>query len=306
MKTLLAVLALSTLAIGQTCERAITFAMAVNGGLSYRLPNVKDKWFDKTQRSTSACFTQRGRTGNRHFLIVLANSSSAYSGLWPVLRKRTETDTTPVSGSGTINDTYGSTWTFTYQGTTTTTTTTTTQSNVPYRDTTHTVYAYTYDESGRLVGQASRSLTTRQGGDNMNTLGYNLGAAIQAAGMKERLLDEAVKNVLTAPAWAVVQAPEPAPIPAQTESPAIKPDPAQFGSGLTGEPKEFYDLLERVRVAIRDAKQALATNPSKNDEISKHGILSTTETWQNLRKTFCQLEPQGRYLDLDGKAQTCN
>jgi len=53
------------------------------------------------------------------------------------LRHRASTNTTPVSGSGTVTDSYGGMWNYTYDGTvtTTTTTTTTTHENLPYTDT---------------------------------------------------------------------------------------------------------------------------------------------------------------------------
>ena len=80
-------------------------------------------------------------------------------------------------------------------GTETTTTTTATQENLPYTDTTSTLYVNAYRQNGALVSQRWRSITTRQGGEGANTLGYNLGAALAAIHIKERLLKDSVEDV---------------------------------------------------------------------------------------------------------------
>jgi len=102
-----------------------------------------------------------------------------------------------VSGSGTVTDNYGGMWNYTYDGTatTTTTTTTTTHENLPYTDTSNTLYLNSYDQQGRMISQRWRTITTRQGGDGANTLGYNLGAALGAIHMKEHLLKSVVEDV---------------------------------------------------------------------------------------------------------------
>jgi hypothetical protein len=86
-------------------------------------------------------------------------------------------------------------WNYTYEGTETTTTTTTTPENLPYTDTTSTLYANVYMQNGALISQRWRSITTREGGEGANTLGYNLGAALAAIHIKERLLKDAVEDV---------------------------------------------------------------------------------------------------------------
>jgi YD repeat-containing protein len=88
-------------------------------------------------------------------------------------------------------------WNYTYDGTatTTTTTTTTTHENLPYTDTSNTLYLNSYDQQGRMISQRWRTITTRQGGDGANTLGYNLGAALGAIHMKEHLLKSVVEDV---------------------------------------------------------------------------------------------------------------
>jgi hypothetical protein len=86
-------------------------------------------------------------------------------------------------------------WYYTYNGTMTTTTTTSESVNVPYTDTSNTLYLFCYDQLGTLCGQHSRTLTARSGGDPYNTLGYNLGSALVSIHIRERLLKEAVHNI---------------------------------------------------------------------------------------------------------------
>ena len=59
---------------------------------------------------------------------------AAFYGLYPTVRTNTTTSTTPVSGSGTVTDSYGGMWNYTYDGKTTTTTTTTTREDLHYTD----------------------------------------------------------------------------------------------------------------------------------------------------------------------------
>jgi hypothetical protein len=87
-------------------------------------------------------------------------------------------------------------WSYTYEGTETTTTTTTTEENLPYTDTTTSLYVNAYNQNGALVSQRSREITTRQGGEGANALGYNLGAALGAIHIKERLLKDAVEDIV--------------------------------------------------------------------------------------------------------------
>lgn len=181
----------------KTCDRAITFAAAQNGGLVYRVPNVSQKWFDKAEKKfPNVCFLQYdARSGRQNYLVVLSSSSSAFNGLQPVFHRTTTTE--PVSGSGTLTDNAGAIWDFTYQGTMTTTTTT--ESNLPYTDATGYLYANAYDEAGVIMGSSESSVTTRQGGDPSNALGYNLTSALLSIHVKEHLIEEIVKKVSTHP-----------------------------------------------------------------------------------------------------------
>ncbi len=185
------------------CRKSVTFAIASNGSLAYRLPNVNTKWFDSAlKKNPDICFSQYRSTrvdGAMPFLVVLSTSQSAFNGLYPVYRTNTSTSTSPVSGSGTITGNNGSTWNYTYQGQDTVTTTTTERTDVPYQDTTVGLYAMVYDDNGSAIGSAQKTETFRQGGDPNNTLGYNLGSRLAAIHIKEHLLQDALKRILAAP-----------------------------------------------------------------------------------------------------------
>ena len=182
------------------CEKNISFAVAQNRQIASRIPAFADKWVSKNAKKyPGLCFSQRPDPQAANYLLVFSTSQSAFNGIYPTVRTSTSTNTstTPVSGSGTVTDNYGGMWNYTYNGTitTTTTTTTTTQENLPYTDTSNTLYLASYDQNGQLISERWRTVTTRQGGDGMNTLGYNLGAALGAIHMKEHLLKTVVKDV---------------------------------------------------------------------------------------------------------------
>lgn len=183
-----------------TCDKNISFAVASGGDIVAQVPAFARKWLAKNQgKYRELCFNQTPKARTANFLFILSTSRSAFNGMYPTVRTSATTSTTPVSGSGTVRDTYGGMWNYTYDGTITTTETTTTHENVPYTDTANTLYLYSYDERGRLVSKRWRTITTRQGGARANTLGYNLGAAIGAIHLKERLLKDAVEDVAKAP-----------------------------------------------------------------------------------------------------------
>jgi TPR repeat protein len=204
---LIVVLLASSIASAQAtqaaCNKSITFAVASNGSLVYRLPNVSTKWLANVQKKfPNVCFPQDGgipATGAANYLIVLSTQSNEFNGLYPTYRTSTDTTTSPTSGTGTVTDSSGSAWNYTYQGTITSTTTTTTQTDIPYTDTTVGLYASAYSEDGRQVGWARRAESYRQGGDPSNTLGYNLGARLASIHVKEHLLDDIVGRVNALP-----------------------------------------------------------------------------------------------------------
>jgi hypothetical protein len=194
------------------CVKAITFAVAENGSLTYRLPNVSPKWFEKAQKKfPNLCFAQqdsRAHANAEEYLVVLSTQSSAFNGLYPSYHTTTSTETNPASGNGTVMDSSGSSWSYTYQGTVTSTTTTTQEANLPYTDTTVSLFASAYDKNGKHLGSAYRSESFRQGGDAANTLGYNLGARLSSIHIKERLLEDVVAKVSAAPNIEVPSSPE--------------------------------------------------------------------------------------------------
>ena len=182
------------------CEKNISFAVAGGGQIVSRVPAFAEKWVSKNQKKyMGLCFSQVPDPQAANYLLVFSTSQSAFNGIYPTVRTNTSTNTstTPVSGSGTVTDNYGGMWDYTYDGTatTTTTTTTTTQEDLPYTDTSNTLYLNSYDQQGRMISQRWRTITTRQGGDGANTLGYNLGAALGAIHMKEHLLKSVVEDV---------------------------------------------------------------------------------------------------------------
>jgi hypothetical protein len=178
------------------CAKTISFASIDDGQMSPSEPNFVSKWVEKNRKKYPAlCFAQSPSSDTSNVLFVFSRSQNAFNGLYPTTRTNTSTNTSPTYGSGTVSDSYGGMWNYNYSGTVTTTTTTTSQINLPYTDTTQNLYVYIYDSNGILLSRHSRSLTTRQGGDGANTLGYNLGAALGAIHLKEGLLKEAVVSV---------------------------------------------------------------------------------------------------------------
>ena len=182
------------------CDKNISFAVAEAGQIVSRVPAFADKWISKNQKKYAGlCFSQVPNSKAANYLLVFSTSQSAFNGIYPTVRTstNTSTSTTPVSGSGTVTDNYGGMWNYTYDGaiTTTTTTTTTTQQNLPYTDTSNTLYLRSYDQHGRVISERWRTITTRQGGDGANTLGYNLGAALGAIHMRQHLLKNVVEDV---------------------------------------------------------------------------------------------------------------
>jgi hypothetical protein len=191
--------------VAQTgCDKNISFAVAEGGQIISRVPSFADKWISKNQKKYAGlCFSQAPNAQAANYLLLFSTSQSAFNGIYPIVRTstNTSTSTTPVSGSGTVADNYGGVWNYTYNGTDTTTTTTTTtmHDNLPYTDTSNTLYLRSYDQNGRLISDRWRTITTRQGGDGANTLGYNLGAALGAIHMKERLLKNVVEDIAKGP-----------------------------------------------------------------------------------------------------------
>lgn len=178
------------------CGKNISFAVAEGGQIVSRAPGFTQKWIDKNQKQyPGLCFSQNANPNAANYVLVFSTSISDFNGLYPTVRTNTSTSTSPVSGSGMVTDNYGGMWSYSYNGTATTTTTTTTHENLRYTDTSNTLYLYSYGQRGKLISWHWRTITTRQGGDGANTLGYNLGAALGSIHLKERLLKDAVADI---------------------------------------------------------------------------------------------------------------
>lgn len=187
----------------QTCAKVVSFALADASGV-HPFMGTGDwigKWVKKNaKKHPDICFSQSPLQERASYLIVLSQSAGYLAGLDPVLRTDTSTSTTPVSGTGTVRDNYGSTWNYTYNGTATATTTTTRNENVPYTIRSDTIYAYVYGENGAIISERNHVFSTRSGGNASNTAGYNLGSALTAINARGRLLDAAVKDIENQPA----------------------------------------------------------------------------------------------------------
>ncbi len=178
------------------CVKNISFAVAEGGQIVSRAPKFTGKWIEKNQKKfPSICFSQAPSRDAANFVVVFSVYQSAFDGIHPTVRTSTTSSVAPISGQGTIISNYGAMWNYSYSGTSTTTTTTTYHVNLPYRDTTKTLFAFSYDQTGNLVSRRWREVTTRQGGDGANTLGYNLGSALVSIHIKERLLKEVVDDL---------------------------------------------------------------------------------------------------------------
>jgi hypothetical protein len=178
------------------CEKNISFAVAEGGQVVPRVPKFAYKWVNKNgHKFPSMCFSQRPLANTDNYLLVFSTSQDQFNGLFPTVHTTTSTNTTPVSGSGTVTDYSGGIWQYTYSGTVTTTTTTTQHLDLPYMDTSNSLYLNVYSGNGYEVSHRWRTVTTRQGGDGMNTLGYNLGALLTSIHMKEGLLKDGIKDV---------------------------------------------------------------------------------------------------------------
>lgn len=230
-KVLLATLGsilLTLSAHAQTCAKVVSFALADTSGV-HPFMGTGDwigTWVRKNaKKHPDICFSQSPLQGRASYLIVLSQSAGYLTGFDPVVRTDTSTSTTPVSGTGTVRDNYGSTWDYTYNGTATATTTTTTNENVPYTIQSNTIYAYVYGENGAIISQRNHVFSTRSGGNASNTAGYNLGSALAAINARGRLLGAAVKDIenQSAEARTVLQSvQEAAPT---TTPPAAAPEP---------------------------------------------------------------------------------
>lgn len=190
-------LAAPALATSASSLKVISFAVIdPQSGVHSGMPEWTQNWVRKNAKNyPNVQFQNRPISGAQNYIIVLSVSAKAVSGFDPVVRTNTSTDTTPVSGSGTVTDNYGSSWNYTYDGQVTTTTTSTMQTNVPYTIESNTLYATAYDEHGVMISQRWHVYSTKQGGDAGNAIGYNLASAMFAINAKGHLMNEVVKDI---------------------------------------------------------------------------------------------------------------
>ncbi|HEV2418537.1 MAG TPA: hypothetical protein VGX94_12095 [Terriglobia bacterium] len=251
------------------CGKNISFGIGTPSGIAPSVPNFARKWIRKNARKyPGLCFSQSVSPNAQNFLLVFSTSQSEFSGFYPTVRTYTSTNTAPVSGSGTVTDDYGGTWDFTFDGTMTTTTTTTTQENLPYTDTANTLYLYAYDQRGQLISHHSRTISTRSGGDGMNTLGYNVGAVLVAlVDTRGRLIKDVVSDVYKAQEADANPLPE-----VNVQPPTLPPsDPAQAQITGTDCPSGMHKISTSygsycgagapANLDVSPASQATVNNP---------------------------------------------
>jgi len=182
-------------------SKNISFACAPPNGVYLCSPKWTEDWVKKNAKKFAGIhFSQTPVSGAENYLIVFSTSTSALSGFQPVVRWNTTTSTSDVSGRGTADDDYGSTWTYTYHGTATTRTMTTTHEDVPYTVETITIYASAYGGPlNSLVAQNSESTVQQEGGDPAAAGFTNLIGSIRRIRIKTRLLDGVVKDIAKLP-----------------------------------------------------------------------------------------------------------
>jgi hypothetical protein len=96
------------------CDQTITVAGLTPNGLALYVPPVGQKFMAKNSKNyPHMCLVEDANhfaPGVRTYLLVYAYSEGAFAGFQPITQART----TPVSGSGTMTNTYGNQWNFTY------------------------------------------------------------------------------------------------------------------------------------------------------------------------------------------------
>lgn len=223
----------------QTCHKVVSFALADASGVRPFMGtgNWIGKWVQKNAKKyQDICFSQTALPRRANYLVVLSQSAGYLTGIDPVLRTNTSVSTSPVSGSGTITDSYGGTWNYSYTGTETTTTTTTTEENLPYTISTNTIYANAYGASGAIISQRYHVFSTRSGGDPSSTAGYNLGSALAAINARGRLLSAVVKDVAEQPVATIPAEESPSSAAPVALLPSSEPSPQSLSSAAATQP----------------------------------------------------------------------
>jgi hypothetical protein len=180
----------------RVCSRNVSFVVSDDGKLVARAPAFAGKWLEKNgAQYPGVCFSQMPDSRIANYLVAFAPSEAAFDEFSPSLRASSVRDETRLGGEGSSNDSHRAVWTYHYAGTAASTTTTTTFIGLPFGDKTRTLYAFTWDQNGRLISRRQRAVATRRGGAEAFNLGEGVAAAIAASHLKERLLDDAVHDL---------------------------------------------------------------------------------------------------------------
>lgn len=180
-------------------QYTITFVTLQNGQVAHLMPNWAINWVKKNEkhyREVRFSTSEGPVAGAKNFVIAFSASSGAVQGFEPVTHTDTSTNTSPVSGSGTVTDNQGEMWNYTYEGTVTTTTTTTSTEQVPYTETSNTLYLTGFNEQGQMVSQRWHVFSSRTGGNPYNSAGYNLGSALASINARGHLLKKVVDDLV--------------------------------------------------------------------------------------------------------------
>jgi hypothetical protein len=160
----------------RVCSRNVSFVVSDDGKLVAQAPAFAGKWLEKNgAQYPSVCFSQVPDPRIANYLVAFAPSEAAFDEFSPSLHQAL--------------------WTYHYAGTAASTTTTTTFIEQPFGAKTRTLYAFTWDQNGRLISRRQRAVTTRHGDIEAFNLGEGIAAAIAGSHLKERLLDDAVHDL---------------------------------------------------------------------------------------------------------------
>jgi hypothetical protein len=180
----------------RVCSRNVSFVVSDDGKLVAQAPAFADKWLEKNgAQYPGVCFSQMPDPRIANYLVAFAPSEAAFDEFSPSLRASSVRDATGLGGEGSGNDSHRAVWTYHYAGTAASTTTTTTLIEQPFGDKTRTLYAFTWDQNGRLISRRQRAVATRRSDIEAFNLGEGVAAAIAGSHLKERLLDDAVHDL---------------------------------------------------------------------------------------------------------------
>jgi hypothetical protein len=178
------------------CSRNVSFVVSNDGKLVAQTPAFAGKWLEKNgAQYPGVCFSQAPDPRIVNYLVAFAPSEAAFDEFSPLLQAFPVKDSAGLREEGSGNVRQRATWTYHYSGTAASTTTTTTFIEQPFGDKTRTLYAFTWDQNGRLISRRQRAVSTRRSGIEVFNLGEGVAASIAGSHLKERLLDDAVHDL---------------------------------------------------------------------------------------------------------------